>query len=96
MLIRATQYHMEVVETCEPRITGPMTTGSRLDSCSREQECVFGFESAKCAETEPVSTHHVLQRMGVGGHQANGGGPLMVLLVEPFVEHWIVEQPERP
>lgn len=33
--------------------------------------------------------------MGVGGHHANGGGPLMVLLVETFVEVWLVEQPER-
>lgn len=46
-------------------------------------------------QTLSASTHHVLQRVGVGGHQADGGGPLVVLLVEPFVEDWIVEQPER-
>lgn len=33
--------------------------------------------------------------MGVGGHHADGGGPLMVLLVETFIEVWLVEQPER-
>lgn len=45
--------------------------------------------------TLKVSTHHVLQRMGVGGHHADGGGPLMVLLVETFIEVWLVEQPGR-
>lgn len=33
--------------------------------------------------------------MGVGGHYPNGGGPLMVLLVEAFIEVWMVEQPEE-
>lgn len=99
VLIRATQYHMEVVDTCEPRITGPMTTGSKLESCSRRRANAWVCDSSGVSHgplrTLKVSTHHVLQRMGVGGHHANGGGPLMVLLVETFVEVWLVEQPER-
>lgn len=46
-------------------------------------------------QTLNASTHQVLQRMGVGGHHSNGSRPLMVLLVEMFIEVWMVEQPER-
>lgn len=99
VLIRATQYHMQVVETWEPRITGPMTTGSRLESCSREEEQMFGVATARCPGQEACRlkepTHHVLQRMGIGGHHPDGSGPLVVLLVETFIEVWVVEQPER-
>lgn len=31
--------------------------------------------------------------MGVGGHHADGGGPLVVLLVETLIEVWLVEEP---
>lgn len=31
VLTRATQYHMEVVDTWEPRRTGPLTTGNKLE-----------------------------------------------------------------
>lgn len=98
VLIRATQYHMQVVETWDPRITGPMTTGSKLENCSREKD-IFGFVTARGTGTELCGlgepTHHVLQRMGVGGHHSDGSGPLMVLLVETFIKVWMVEQPER-
>lgn len=45
-------------------------------------------------QAREASAHHVLQRVGVGGHHTNGSGPLVVLLVEAFVEVWMVEQPE--
>lgn len=58
VLIRATQYHMQVVETWEPRITGPITTGIRLESCSREEEQIFVFVMARCPDVEPCSLCH--------------------------------------
>lgn len=61
---------------------------------------MLGFVTSRGVSHGPlrtlkVSTHHMLQRMGVGGHHADGGGPLVVLLVETFIEVWLVEQPER-
>ena len=37
----------------------------------------------------------MFNRVCVDGDHANGGGPLMVLLVEVLVEGWVVEQPAR-
>jgi hypothetical protein len=37
----------------------------------------------------------VLQRVGVDGHQPDGGGPFVVLLMEVLVEGRVVEEPGR-
>lgn len=37
----------------------------------------------------------MLQRMSVGGDDADGSCPLMVLFVEMLVEAWMMEQPDR-
>lgn len=37
----------------------------------------------------------MLQRMSVDGDDSDGGGPLMVLLVEMLVEAGMVEEPDR-
>lgn len=42
-----------------------------------------------------MKTHHMLQRMSVDGDHSDGSGPLMVLLVEMFVEAGMVEQSEN-
>lgn len=42
VLNRARQYHRLVVVRWEPRITGPISTGSVLESCSREERHTHG------------------------------------------------------
>lgn len=43
----------------------------------------------------PENTHHMLQRMSVGGNNSDRSGPLMVLFVVMLVEAGMVEQPDK-
>jgi len=41
------------------------------------------------------STYYVLHRVSVNGDHANGGCPLVVLLVDVLVQEWEVNEPEE-
>lgn len=39
------------------------------------------------------STYYVLNWVSIDGDHTNGGCPLVVLLVNVFVQHWVVTKP---